>query len=55
MGTLVRCGSGKGVVVGTGKNSEFGEIFKLMQSEEVRLELQLKLKLSNYLINKHNK
>lgn len=34
MGTLVRCGSGKGVVVSTGENSEFGEVFKMMQAEE---------------------
>ncbi|XP_078400696.1 calcium-transporting ATPase type 2C member 2-like isoform X3 [Cetorhinus maximus] len=34
MGTLVRCGNGKGIVIGTGENSEFGEIFKMMQAEE---------------------
>lgn len=34
MGTLVRCGSGKGIVVSTGENSEFGEVFKMMQAEE---------------------
>ncbi|CAH1270152.1 ATP2C1 [Branchiostoma lanceolatum] len=34
MGTLVRCGRGKGIVIGTGENSEFGEIFKMMQGEE---------------------
>ncbi|XP_050523855.1 calcium-transporting ATPase type 2C member 1 isoform X3 [Daktulosphaira vitifoliae] len=34
MGTLVRCGNGKGVVVNTGEKSEFGELFKMMQSEE---------------------
>lgn len=34
MGTLVRCGRGQGVVIGTGHNSEFGEIFKMMQHEE---------------------
>ncbi|XP_059138634.1 calcium-transporting ATPase type 2C member 1-like [Physella acuta] len=34
MGTLVRCGQGKGIVIGTGSNSEFGEIFKMMQAEE---------------------
>ncbi|KAJ8303395.1 hypothetical protein KUTeg_019791 [Tegillarca granosa] len=34
MGTLVRCGRGKGIVIGTGENSEFGEIFKMMQDEE---------------------
>ncbi|XP_054164336.1 calcium-transporting ATPase type 2C member 1-like [Oppia nitens] len=34
MGTLVRCGNGRGIVINTGINSEFGEIFKMMQSEE---------------------
>lgn len=34
MGTLVRCGNGKGIVIGTGENSEFGEVFRMMQSEE---------------------
>ncbi|CAH3177835.1 unnamed protein product [Porites evermanni] len=34
MGTLVRCGRGKGIVTGTGENSEFGEVFKLMKAEE---------------------
>ncbi|XP_050397748.2 calcium-transporting ATPase type 2C member 1 isoform X2 [Patella vulgata] len=34
MGTLVRCGRGRGIVIGTGENSEFGEIFKMMQAEE---------------------
>ncbi|XP_011899392.1 PREDICTED: calcium-transporting ATPase type 2C member 1 isoform X10 [Cercocebus atys] len=34
MGTLVRCGKAKGVVIGTGENSEFGEVFKMMQAEE---------------------
>ncbi|XP_014260300.1 calcium-transporting ATPase type 2C member 1 isoform X1 [Cimex lectularius] len=34
MGTLVRCGNGKGIVVNTGEKSEFGEVFKMMQSEE---------------------
>lgn len=34
MGTLVKNGHGKGVVISTGENSEFGEIFKMMQSEE---------------------
>ncbi|KAH9503548.1 ATPase, P-type (transporting), HAD super, sub IC [Bulinus truncatus] len=34
MGTLVRCGQGKGMVIGTGQESEFGEIFKMMQAEE---------------------
>jgi P-type Ca2+ transporter type 2C len=34
MGTLVRCGNGRGIVINTGINSEFGEIFKMMQLEE---------------------
>nr|XP_040020921.1 LOW QUALITY PROTEIN: calcium-transporting ATPase type 2C member 1 [Gasterosteus aculeatus aculeatus] len=34
MGTLVRCGRAKGIVIGTGENSEFGEVFKMMQAEE---------------------
>ena len=34
MGTLVKRGHGKGIVICTGENSEFGEIFKMMQSEE---------------------
>ncbi|XP_054285623.1 calcium-transporting ATPase type 2C member 1 isoform X2 [Macrosteles quadrilineatus] len=34
MGTLVRCGNGKGLVVNTGEKSEFGEVFKMMQAEE---------------------
>ncbi|XP_013884859.1 calcium-transporting ATPase type 2C member 1 isoform X1 [Austrofundulus limnaeus] len=34
MGTLVRYGKAKGIVIGTGEDSEFGEIFKMMQAEE---------------------
>ncbi|XP_060063129.1 calcium-transporting ATPase type 2C member 1-like [Ylistrum balloti] len=34
MGTQVRCGRGKGFVIGIGESSEFGEIFKMMQEEE---------------------
>ncbi|XP_070575589.1 calcium-transporting ATPase type 2C member 1-like isoform X2 [Ptychodera flava] len=34
MGTLVRCGRGKGVVIGTGEYSQFGEVFKMMQAQE---------------------
>ncbi|NXO76621.1 AT2C2 ATPase, partial [Sitta europaea] len=34
MGTLVRHGKGKGVVIGTGEHSQFGEVFKMMQAEE---------------------
>ena len=37
MGTSVRCGRGKGIVTGTGEKSEFGEIFKMMQDEEVHV------------------
>ncbi|XP_076989316.1 calcium-transporting ATPase type 2C member 2 [Tamandua tetradactyla] len=34
MGTLVQCGKGQGVVIGTGEHSQFGEVFKMMQAEE---------------------
>uniref|UniRef100_A0A0N4ZTY8 Calcium-transporting ATPase n=1 Tax=Parastrongyloides trichosuri TaxID=131310 RepID=A0A0N4ZTY8_PARTI len=34
MGTLVRQGHGKGIVIATGSNSQFGEVFKMMQCEE---------------------
>jgi Ca2+-transporting ATPase len=34
MGTYICSGHGKGIVFGTGANTEFGDIFKLMQSEE---------------------
>ncbi|KAL5263253.1 hypothetical protein ACHWQZ_G008588 [Mnemiopsis leidyi] len=34
MGTLVCNGNGRGVVIGTGYNTQFGEIFTLMESEE---------------------
>ncbi|XP_034528796.1 calcium-transporting ATPase type 2C member 2 [Ailuropoda melanoleuca] len=34
MGTLVQYGKGKGVVIGTGERSQFGEVFKMMQAEE---------------------
>ena len=34
MGTLVRCGSGKGIVVCTGDRTNFGSLFRLMQSVE---------------------
>ncbi|CAO3699865.1 unnamed protein product [Rhizopus microsporus] len=36
MGTLVRQGHGEGVVVATGKNTEFGHVFELMQEVEIR-------------------
>lgn len=34
MGTLVCAGNGRGVVINTGGRSQFGELFRLMQSEE---------------------
>lgn len=34
MGTLVRCGNGRGIVTSTGESSEFGGLFKLMQAED---------------------
>uniref|UniRef100_A0ACB8EA90 Calcium-transporting ATPase type 2C member 2 n=1 Tax=Sphaerodactylus townsendi TaxID=933632 RepID=A0ACB8EA90_9SAUR len=34
MGTHVRYGKGKGIVIGTCENSQFGEVFKMMQEEE---------------------
>ncbi|XP_074594855.1 secretory pathway calcium atpase isoform X2 [Brevipalpus obovatus] len=34
MGTLVRCGNGRGIVIHTGSSSEFGEVFKMMQAED---------------------
>lgn len=34
MGTLVRCGYGRGIVINTGVYSEFGEVFKMMQEED---------------------
>uniref|UniRef100_A0A914X336 Calcium-transporting ATPase n=1 Tax=Plectus sambesii TaxID=2011161 RepID=A0A914X336_9BILA len=34
MGTLVRCGRAKGIVIGTGIHSQFGEVFGMMQAEE---------------------
>ncbi|XP_018427941.1 PREDICTED: calcium-transporting ATPase type 2C member 2, partial [Nanorana parkeri] len=34
MGTLIRYGKGKGLVIGVGENSQFGEVFKMMQAEE---------------------
>ncbi|KAI8366229.1 PMR1-type calcium-transporting P-type ATPase [Blakeslea trispora] len=36
MGTLVRNGHGEGIVVATGKTTEFGHVFELMQEVEVR-------------------
>jgi Ca2+-transporting ATPase len=37
MGTLVRCGSGKGIVVSTGEQSEFGEVFKMMLGNFIKI------------------
>lgn len=34
MGTLVRSGSGKGIVVSTGDRTDFGQMFRLMQAVE---------------------
>ncbi|VDN59590.1 unnamed protein product [Dracunculus medinensis] len=34
MGTLIRSGHGKGIVVSTGASTRFGEVFKMMQAEE---------------------
>ena len=34
MGSIIRSGNGKGIVIGTAETSEFGEIFKMLQSEE---------------------
>eukprot|EP00096_Caligus_rogercresseyi_P012326 TRINITY_DN5123_c0_g1_i1.p1 TRINITY_DN5123_c0_g1~~TRINITY_DN5123_c0_g1_i1.p1 ORF type:complete len:894 (-),score=215.46 TRINITY_DN5123_c0_g1_i1:675-3356(-) len=34
LGTLVSNGRGRGVVISTGDNSKFGEMFKMMESEE---------------------
>ncbi|GFZ46784.1 Calcium-transporting ATPase 1 [Saitozyma sp. JCM 24511] len=44
MGTLVRSGNGSGIVVGTGKDTEFGVIFSMMQDvEEKRTPLQVSM------------
>ncbi|XP_073516007.1 calcium-transporting ATPase type 2C member 2 isoform X2 [Phyllobates terribilis] len=34
MGTLVRYGKGKGIVICVGEKSQFGEVFRMMQAEE---------------------
>lgn len=34
MGTLVRYGNGRGVVINTGEQSEFGDIFRMMKAED---------------------
>ena len=33
-GTLVTGGHGKGIVISTGENSQFGELFRMMREEE---------------------
>ncbi|GAA5870406.1 hypothetical protein JCM16303_001993 [Sporobolomyces ruberrimus] len=44
MGTLVRNGRGEGIVVGTGKQSEFGVVFSMMQDvEEKKTPLQVSM------------
>ena len=44
MGTLVRAGHGRGLVVGTGKQTEFGSIWSMMQEvEEKKTPLQLRM------------
>ncbi|TPX51507.1 hypothetical protein SeMB42_g01089 [Synchytrium endobioticum] len=44
MGTLVRNGHGRGIVVGTGADTEFGFVFKMMNQVETRkTPLQLKM------------
>ncbi|GAA6013353.1 hypothetical protein JCM11491_006364 [Sporobolomyces phaffii] len=44
MGTLVRNGRGEGIVVGTGKQSEFGVVFAMMQDvEEKKTPLQISM------------
>ena len=32
---MIACYKLQGIVTGTGENSEFGEVFKMMQAEEV--------------------
>jgi len=44
MGTLVVTGNGVGVVVGTGKNTEFGKVFMMMKEiDEKKTPLQMKM------------
>lgn len=53
MGTLVRCGRGKGIVIETGTNSQFGELFTMMQEEEVFLMAESKIrKYTLYIVYK---
>lgn len=35
MGTMVNAGRGRGIVIGTGENSKFGQLFKMMREEEI--------------------
>ncbi|KAK2530118.1 Atp2c2 [Columba guinea] len=53
MGTLVRYGKGKGVVIGTGENSQFGEVFKMMQAEENPVGIWGLIMLIGWLQGKH--
>lgn len=44
MGTLVRSGYGRGIVVGTGSNTEFGKVFSMVDEvQERRTPLQLSM------------
>lgn len=44
MGTLVKEGHGKGIVVGTGKNTSFGSVFEMMSTiEKPKTPLQLSM------------
>jgi Ca2+-transporting ATPase len=44
MGTLVKQGNGKAIVLGTGKNTEFGVVFSMMKdTEEPKTPLQVKM------------
>ena len=44
MGTMVRHGNALGLVIGTGENTEFGVVFRLMRDvEEKKTPLQLKM------------
>ncbi|EPB73638.1 hypothetical protein ANCCEY_07299 [Ancylostoma ceylanicum] len=35
MGTLICNGRGRGLVISTAANSQFGEVFRMMQGEEI--------------------
>ena len=46
LGALVRSGHGKGLVISTGENTEFGSVYLLMKSEaQPKTPLQLKMEL----------